>query len=120
MGLTLVDMRMNLINSFLDNADYSDTVTARTNSFLYADLDVERRLYIRDRLSVEKEGKFGTSGLSDAEGEYGMHQMSAASGGNPQWHDGTEWKDYANSINTYLNDYDLDGNRFNPNIKRFI
>ena len=94
---------------FLDNADYSDTATARTNSFLYADLDVERRLYIRDRLSVEKEGKFGTSGLSDAEGEYGMHQMSAASGGNPQWHDGTEWKDYANSINTYLNYYDLDG-----------
>ena len=60
-------------------------------------------------LDVEKEGKFGTSGLSDAEGEYGMHQMSAASGGNPQWHDGTEWKDYANSTNTYLNDYDLDG-----------
>lgn len=89
---------------FLDNKDHGDTVTAQSDSFLYAELGTERRLYIRDRLSVEKEGKFGTSGLLDAEGEYGMYQMSAETGGNPQWHDGTVWQDFANSIDTYLDD----------------
>jgi len=94
---------------FLDNTDYSNTSTARDSSFMYADLDVERRLYIRDRLSVAKEGKFGTSGLVDAEGEYGMYQMSAETGGNPQWHDGTVWQDFANSTNTYLDDVTYSG-----------
>ena len=92
---------------YLDNTSYTDVPTARSSSFLYADLDTERRLYIRDRLSVEKEGKFGYSGLNDASGEYGMYQMSAASGGEPQWHDGTTWQTFASSTNTYLNDYDL-------------
>lgn len=94
---------------FIDNQDYLNTTTARDNSFLYADLETERRLYIRDRLSVEKEGKFGTSGLADVEGEYGMYQMSAATGGNPQWHDGSVWQDFANSTNTYLDDVTYSG-----------
>jgi len=94
---------------YLDNVSYADYTTEKDSSFLYADLETERRLYIRDRLAVAKEGKFGTSGLLDAEGEYGMYQMSATTGGNPQWHDGTVWQDFANSTDTYLNDYDLTG-----------
>ena len=94
---------------FLDNIDYGSDSTAINGSFLYADLATERRLYVRDRLAVTKEGKFGTSGLSDAQGEYGMYQMSAASGGVPQWHDGTIWQNFASSANNYLQEIVEDG-----------
>lgn len=94
---------------FLDNIDYGSDSAAIDGSFLYADLATERRLYVRDRLAVTKEGKFGTSGLSDVQGEYGMYQMSAASGGTPQWHDGTMWQNFASSANNYLQEIVEDG-----------
>lgn len=94
---------------FLDNIDYGSDSAAINGSFLYADLATERRLYVRDRLAVTKEGKFGTSGLSDAQGEYGMYQMSAASAGTPQWHDGTMWQNFASSANNYLQEIVEDG-----------
>ena len=93
---------------FLDNIDYGSDSAAINGSFLYADLSTERRLYVRDRLAVTKEGKFGTSGLSDAQGEYGMYQMSAASGGTPQWHDGSIWQNFASSANNYLQEISED------------
>jgi len=92
---------------FLDNVDYTDgTTSAQNNSFLYADLATERRLYIRDRLSVEKEGKFGESGLTDGNGETGMFQMLSTGTGTvkPQYYSNGEWQDFANSIDTYLDD----------------
>ncbi len=94
---------------FLDNIDYGSDSDAIDGSFLYADLATERRLYVRDRLAVSKEGKFGTSGLTDELGEYGMYQMSAASAGTPQWHDGTMWQNFASSANNYLQEIVEDG-----------
>lgn len=96
---------------FVDNTDYLDTATARTNSFLYADLDTERRLYIRDRLAVVKEGKFGTSGLADGAGEVGMFQMAPVSAGvvKPQYYSNGIWNDFASSVDTYLTNVEYSG-----------
>ena len=89
---------------YLDNADYGDTATAKAKSFLYADLATERRLYIRDRLSVGKEGKFGDSGLADGAGEAGMFQMLPVSAGvvKPQWYSNGIWNDFESSVDVYL------------------
>lgn len=94
---------------FLDNVDHGDTATAVSDSFLYADLETERRLYIRNRLSVEAEGKFGDSGIIDGSGEEGMFQMLPVSAGvvKPQYYSNGIWNDFANSTDTYLDDFDL-------------
>jgi hypothetical protein len=91
---------------YLDNVDYLNTSAARAGSFLYADLAIERRLKIRDRLLVEKEGKFGDSGIADGDGEEGMFQMLAVSAGvvKPQYYSNGIWNDFESSVDVYLDD----------------
>ena len=95
---------------YLDNVDYGGSIAEKAGAFLYADLITERRLHIRNRLAVVREGMFGDSGLSDANGEGGMFQMVDGGGGviKPQYHDGTVWQDFAAGQNHYLQEISED------------
>jgi hypothetical protein len=102
---------------YLDNTDYLDFATARSSSFLYGDLDVERRLYVRDSLALTKEIKIGDSGLDDAAGaslvaSVGGSLVQIVDGGGgvykPQYHNGTVWVDFAAGQNHYLQEISED------------
>lgn len=94
---------------YIDNVDYLTEEDAQNESFLYAELSTEKRLYIRNRFAVTKEGKFGDSELSNEDGEAGMFQM-VADGPlvKPQWHDSVEWQDFAAGQNHYLQEISED------------
>lgn len=101
---------------FLDNIDYLNTSDARSGSFLYGDLETERRLYVRDHLAVTKEIKLGNSGLTDEQAATLVSSVGGSllqiipdgDGYKPQFHDGTIWKDFAVGDNHYLQEVSED------------
>jgi len=101
---------------FLDNIDYLNTSDARDGSFLYGDLETERRLYVRDHLAVTKEIKLGDSGLTNEQAATLVSSIGGSliqvvpdgDGYKPQFHDGTIWKDFAVGDNHYLQEVSED------------
>lgn len=86
---------------YIHNTDYATITEFRENSLLYGDFSIGL-LTINNHLKVREEIQLGEY-LGDTP-LGGMLQFTDDGGGGvkPQYHDGTDWQDFANGLNYYL------------------
>lgn len=86
---------------YIHNTDYATITEFRENSLIYGDFSIGT-LWINNHLKVREEIQLGAyQGVSPSGGM--LHFVDDGGGGvKPQYHDGTDWQDFANGLNYYL------------------
>lgn len=86
---------------YIGNTDYSTITEFRENSLIYGDF-TNKILNINDHLNIRQEIQLGEYLGDSAQGGM-LHFTDNGTGGvKPQYHDGTDWQDFANGLNYYL------------------
>lgn len=98
---------------YIHNKDYNSLQEFRDNSLLYGDFDIGL-LYVNDSLHIREEVRIGAFDIVNTP-LGGMVQFIPS--GNPallkpQYYDNTQWVDFANSTDTYLEDITIVGDEY--------
>lgn len=98
---------------YIHNQDFTTLQEFRDDSLIYGDFSTGQ-LFINNRLGVREEVRIGTfDTLNTPLG--GMVQFVSAANPiyvKPQYYDNTQWVDFANSTDTYLEDIVIDGDEY--------